>query len=69
MAWLSIDKKGKETISENKPIFDGLEWYDEIECSVECEIFSYISTIELKKGTICKIIGHELTFEQSPIEL
>lgn len=69
MAWLAIDKKGRETISENKPVFDGCEWYDEIETSVECELFSYISTIQLKEGTIYKIIGRKITFEDSPIEL
>lgn len=30
MAWLAIDKIKRETISEDRPKFDGCEWLDEV---------------------------------------
>ena len=67
MAWLAVDKVNRETISENKPKFDGFEFYDEKGIWVEYEFGKINTSIILPKGTILKILGYELTFESSPI--
>ena len=69
MAWLAVDIVNRETISENKPKFDGFEFYDEKEIWVEGEHGYIYTSIDLPKGTILKILGYELTFENSPIEI
>lgn len=69
MAWLAIDKIKRETISEDRPKFDGCEWYDEVEGWAEGEHFITTTTIALPSGTIAKILGYELTFEGSPVEI
>lgn len=69
MVWLAVNERGREFISENKPKYDGFEWYDSYDCYMECQCFDMSTTIELPKGTIAKILGRELTFEESPIEI
>lgn len=69
MAWLAIDKVGRETISNERPYFDGCEWSEDmVEYRYGEEIFISVS-VSLPKGTIRKILGHELTFENSPFEI
>ena len=59
MAWLAVDKNGKEYIYEAKP-FRG----------DECFFPSDVSgCIELPKGSIKKLIGKTLTYRNSPIEI
>lgn len=62
--WLAIDKYGREIISANKPSFDGVEWesYQEDE-----EGYSHPDYIALPKGSIKRLLGRELTFEESPL--
>lgn len=69
MAWLAVDKKGNERIFRNKPNYDWWEWLDEEEVYAECQRFDISTEIELPKGTIKKIIGRDLTFEESPFEI
>ena len=69
MAWLAVDKKGNERIFRNKPNQDWFEWLDEEEFYAESQCFDISTEIELPKGTIKKMIGRELTFEESPIEI
>ena len=69
MIWLAVDKKGRETIHENKPEFDSFEWYDDIKLLAECECITHCTTIELPKGTIKRILGYELDFKHSPVEV
>lgn len=69
MAWLAVDKIGRETIHDNKPEFDSFEWCDIIELYAEGECINHYATIDLPKGTIKKMIGRDLTFEESPIEI
>ena len=69
MAFLAIDKKGRETIHEGNPNYDGCEWYYSFNDYAEGEYFTNSCTIDLPKGTIAKILGRELTFEESPIEI
>ena len=64
--WLAIDKYGRETISPCEPSFDGFEWdYSE---EIECE-YNVSFTTSLPDGFIKKVIGRELTFEESPIKI
>lgn len=69
MAWLAVDKKGNERIFRNKPKYDWCEWLDEEEFYAECQCFDISTEIELPKGTIKKITGRDLTFEESPFEI
>lgn len=46
-----------------------MAWLDEEEFYTECQCFDISTEIELPKGTIKKMIGRELTFEESPIEI
>ena len=69
MAWLAVDMKGNERIFRNKPNYDWFEWFDEEEFYAECQCFDICTEIELPKGTFKKMIGRELTFEESPIEI
>lgn len=60
MAWLAVDKDGSEYVYQDKPIrkdklFDRQE--DESEL------------VQLPEGSIKKLIGKELTFDDEPIEL
>ena len=69
MAWLAISPKGQERIFRNKPTFDWLEWLDEEEFYVEGQTFETSTKINLPSGTIEKILGRPLSFEESPIEI
>ena len=69
MAWLAIDKIGRETISLGKPEFDGCEWYYSEEICIEGENGYMGYTIDLPNGTIEKMLGLKLTHEESPVEI
>ena len=69
MAWLAVSPKGVERIFRNKPTFDWFEWLDEEEFYAECQTFETSTDIDLPSGTIAKILGYELTFEGSPVEI
>lgn len=61
MAWVAVHKNGSEYISENIPDKCGVWWFsmkDDEDVG-----------IELPKGTIKKLIGRELTFDDNPEEL
>lgn len=60
MAWLTVDKNGEETIYEEAPIRDDGFWDPS---------FHDPSFVELPKGSIAKLIGRELTWEDEPVEL
>lgn len=66
MAWLAVHKNGKEGIFSHKPTrVEKLDvWYDREEESI-----FYDSEISLPKGTIKKLIGRDLTWEDNPVEL
>lgn len=75
MAWLAVNKNGDEYIFSSKPIRN-LE-YDIFEDPVyeswdgqggHLELHHY-SDIQLPKGTIKKLIGRELTWEDEPVKL
>ena len=59
MAWVAADSLGNELIFNRKPIRDKLFW------NVNC----YWEEVELPKGSIKKLIGRDLTWEDEPVEL
>lgn len=60
MAWLATDKGGSERVYGKKPI-------RHIDMWIESE--TQFQLIQLPKGTIKKLIGHDLTWEDDPVEL
>ena len=62
MAFLAVDKNGKEFIYNSKPIrYD--EYFDEDHFGEGCV------HVYLPKGSIKKLIGYELTWDDDPVEL
>ena len=59
MAWLAVDKNGDETMFRFRPCR-----YDS-----ECIWTDSLAYIEIPKGTIKKIIGKDLTWDDEPVEL
>lgn len=67
MAWVAVHKNGEEGIFSHKPT-RGKEldfWYDKME---DGGVF-YDTEIPLPKGSIKKLIGRELSWEDEPVEL
>ena len=65
--WLAVDINGVETISAYQPNYDGFEW-DDYQFSEEED--DYVSTtMILPKGFIKKLLGEELTLQDSPIRI
>lgn len=67
MAWVAVHKNGKEGLFKNKPT-RGEEldfWYDEVDDGGAI----YDTEISLPKGSIKKLIGRDLTWEDEPVEL
>lgn len=62
MAWLAVDKDGSEHICSTEPYRD-IEDLWCIENTPESEI------VRLPKGSIEKLIGRKLTWNDKPVEL
>ena len=61
MAWLAVDKNGDECIYDSRPVrykYDGFPCWD---CDSYC--------IYLPKGSIKKLIGEKLTWDDEPVEI
>lgn len=56
MSWLAVDKIGEELISRIEPFRVGNYWIGD-------------SMFHLPKGSIKKLIGRELTWNDEPVEL
>lgn len=56
MAWVAVDKTGEELISRTETFRVGDYWIGD-------------SIFHLPKGSIKKLIGQELTWEDEPVEL
>ena len=69
MAYLSVDKNGTENIHLEKPKRWGGEWCDDVEIEIESELGSYNSCICLPEGSIKKLLGRELTWDDEPVEI
>lgn len=69
MAWVAVDMSGAECIFYNKPERNNNQWED-IDYLVYGEIqYDVDSCIVLPKGTIKKLIGRDLSWNDEPIEL
>lgn len=67
MAWVAVDRNGNEGIFTNKPTRGSIRGYWDDKCWIGYECFD--SEISLPKGTIKKLIGRELTWNDNPVEL
>ena len=61
MAWVAVDKDGEEYIYEHKPSRDKI-----LMVYLNVEETNYVT---LPKGSIKKLIGRDLTWEDNPVEL
>ena len=61
MAWVAVDKNGDEYVYSSKPYRD---------CCKGLELWMSIGDcVELPQGSIKKLIGKELTWNNEPVEL
>ena len=60
MAWLAVDKDGSECIYDIKPQREKNKW----DSATDRSWF-----IDLPKGTVEKIVGRKITWEDEPIEI
>ena len=58
MAWLAVDKSGQEIIGDISPLRVGWIW-----------VFDSAHYVLLPDGTIKKLIGRDLTWEDEPVEI
>lgn len=65
MAWVAVDKKGSEFIYEEKPDRGPEEWHTPY-CDWIDGPYDYV---ELPYGSIKKLIGHELSWNDEPVKL
>lgn len=61
MAWLCVDKDGTEVVFNKKPVRDTGYW--------KFSTYDYNHYVCLPKGSIKKLIGRELTWNDEPVEL
>lgn len=64
MAWLAVDKNGTEKVFQNEPDRNTNYWYINRD-----SVFAYNSYVFLPKGSIEKLIGRTLTWEDDPVEI
>lgn len=62
MAWLAVNRIGKESIFDRKPVREFNYWTDASYALNDSEIY-------LPKGSIKKLIGRDLTWQDEPVEL
>lgn len=65
MAWVAVNWNGDEYIYEAMPERFYHRWLPAI-CEYQDRVYEYI---ELPKGTIKKLIGRELSWNDEPVEL
>lgn len=73
MAWVATDKYGEEYIFQGKPKRNDDFWENPIYESFDGQggrlVLHHFSDIRLPKGSIKKLIGRDLTWEDNPVEL
>lgn len=70
MTWLAVNKDGKELVTPGKPVRGwGGQWDFLEEISIEGEQGNISMEVELPKGSVYKLTGKELTWDDEPIEL
>ena len=57
MAWLAVDKDGDEYVYDSEPLRD------------DTLFTNYGKYVELPKGSIKKLIGNPLTWDDEPVEI
>ena len=57
MAWLAVDKDGDEYVYDSEPLRD------------DTLFTNYGKYVELPKGSIKKLIGKPLTWDDEPVEI
>lgn len=68
MAWVATHSSGEEGMFLNKPLRGEVGmWWDTI--TINSHPCSYDTEIPLPKGSIKKLIGRDLTWEDNPVEL
>ena len=60
MAYVAVDKNGQEVITESKPFREVTIWQTDDGTN---------NSVDLPKGSIEKLIGKKLTWEDEPVEL
>nr|DAL47933.1 MAG TPA_asm: hypothetical protein [Caudoviricetes sp.] len=65
MAWVAVNPNGDEYIFEEKPKRFYVLWHPTL-CEYQDRVYDYV---ELPKGSIKKLIGRELSWEDEPVEL
>jgi len=73
MAYIAVDKNNVENIFDDKPIRND-EYYEDLEHTKFSEFWKPVNEyddneVELPKGSIEKLIGRKLTWEDEPVEL
>lgn len=69
MAWLAVNFDGSETVSPSKPERDFREWSCYQKVFVESEVGFECFTLDLPKGSIYKLTGKNMTWNDEPIEI
>lgn len=73
MAWVAVTKYGAEQIFRNRPMKYRSFWVDFQELDIISKVlekdFDEDCSIEIPSGTIEKIIGRKLTWEDEPVEI
>lgn len=73
MAYVAVTKFGVETMFRNRPIKFRSFWVDYQEIGKISEVlnkdFDEDCSIELPKGTIKKLIGKDLTWDDEPVKI
>lgn len=64
MAYVAVDKDGTESIHDLKPIRDEQEGY-----WASCASYGKNDYVLFPKGSIKKLIGRTLTWDDEPVEL
>ena len=66
MAWVAVNKDGSENIFTNKPNRSVAYWYDFISPN---RVTLFNRMVILPKGSIKKLIGRDLDWNDEPVEL
>lgn len=67
MAYLCVNRNGDELICNSEPTRNKKYPYWDAFESIECEMIDF--SIELPNGSIKKLIGKSLTWDDNPIEI
>lgn len=69
MTWVAVNKDGIEIISGVEPIRCGERWDCDEEIYYGSEPDYINSSFAIPKGSIKKLIGRDITWENEPVEL